>query len=112
MGDTILRTLTSIVNKNCRDTDLFARWGGEEFVLLLPNANLHSATMIAEAKRELIEKYIFKDGLKVTCSFGVACMSENDDKESFIKRADDALYKAKNSGRNCVVNDPFESITS
>ena len=104
MGDEILLTLATIVSDQVRDTDLFARWGGEEFVVLLPNANIESAMKIAQSKRELIEKHIFKDNLRVTCSFGVATMSDGDDKDSFLKKVDDALYRAKANGRNCVVS--------
>ena len=103
MGDEILSTLATIVADQVRDTDLFARWGGEEFVVLLPNANIQSALKIAQSKRELIEKHIFKDNLRVTCSFGVATMSDGDDKDSFLKKVDDALYRAKANGRNCAV---------
>ena len=105
IGDDILIGLSSIVGTALRDADLFARWGGEEFVILLPSANMSAATAIAETKRKLIEEYVFKNNLRVTCSFGVASMNESDNKESFFKRADIALYKAKESGRNCVVSD-------
>lgn len=86
---------------------LFARWGGEEFVILLSNANLEVGVKIAEEKRKLIEQYCFANNLKVTCSFGVASMEKGDDKESILKKADDALYGAKNSGRNCVGKYPL-----
>jgi diguanylate cyclase (GGDEF)-like protein len=104
IGDNILTELALLVGVNLRDTDLFARWGGEEFVILLPKANINSAVMIAESKRKLIENHIFKDDLKVTCSFGVTCMKNDDNQESFLKRVDEALYKAKESGRNCVIS--------
>jgi len=102
MGDEILFSLASLINNSCRKTDLFARWGGEEFIVLLPNVDLVSAMRIAEAKRVLIENHTFKDGLKVTCSFGVTTIAEGDDQESFLKRVDDALYIAKENGRNRI----------
>ena len=102
VGDDILITLADIVNKTTRDSDLFARWGGEEFAILLYNANLEVGIRIAEEKRKLIEKHLFKDNLRVTCSFGIASMEKGDDKNSIFKKADDALYRAKNSGRNCI----------
>ena len=102
MGDEILSMLASIIDDSCRETDLFARWGGEEFIVLLPNVGLKSAFKIAEFKRNLIENHTFKDGLKVTCSFGVTTINKDDDKDSFLKRVDDALYKAKENGRNRV----------
>ncbi len=102
LGDDILRSLAKIIKEYTRESDLFARWGGEEFVILLVNANLDIGLKIAEEKRRLIEEHIFTDNLKVTCSFGVSSMQEGDTQETLLKRADDALYEAKKSGRNCV----------
>jgi len=104
-GDDVLSGLASLIKCSLRDTDLFARWGGEEFIILLPGANLTSAIAIAEHKRKIIQAYAFGNDLKVTCSFGAVTMQENDDQDTFLKRADEALYKAKNSGRNCVISD-------
>ena len=104
-GDEILQELAEVVGSALRDTDVFARWGGEEFVILLPKADKATAAIIADSKRKIIENYVSKSGLRLTCSFGVASMSEEDDKDSLLKKADDNLYKAKNSGRNCVVSD-------
>ncbi|MEA1955758.1 MAG: diguanylate cyclase [Campylobacterota bacterium] len=102
MGDEILKDLAKIINKNTRQTDVFARWGGEEFVKVLSNTSLKDATKVAENLRKIVEEYIFKNSLRVTCSFGVAMFNQNDTKESVMKRADDALYMAKKNGRNRV----------
>ncbi len=103
MGDDILRDLAKIVKKTTRQTDTLARWGGEEFVEILPNTALLNAKKVAEHLRETIEEYSFQDDLKVTCSFGVAEFNDIDDtQQSVMKRADDALYRAKASGRNRV----------
>ncbi len=102
VGDDVLIALSSLVGSNTRDTDLFARWGGEEFIILLPNANIDVAVKIAKQRRKLIDEYIFENNLRVTCSFGVTSITRDDDKEIFLKRVDDALYRAKNDGRNCV----------
>ena len=104
VGDDILVSFTSLIGSNIRDIDIFARWGGEEFVILLPNVDINAAIEIAESKRKLIEEHLFKNELKVTCSFGVTSINSDDDKDSFLKRADDALYRAKKSGRNCVMS--------
>jgi len=104
VGDNVLSGLASLIKNSLRDSDFFARWGGEEFVILLPGVKLKSAKAIAEHKRKIIQDYTFDDNLKVTCSFGVVSMLESDDKDSLLKRADEALYKAKDSGRNCVVS--------
>ncbi|MEA1893287.1 MAG: diguanylate cyclase [Campylobacterota bacterium] len=101
-GDDILKELTSLVHKQTRVTDTFARWGGEEFVKLLPNTTLEKAKLVAEKLRTKIQKHNFSDGLKITCSFGVAEIKDEDSKECLIKRADTALYIAKSKGRNRV----------
>ena len=102
MGDEILRDLARIIKLNTRQIDTFARWGGEEFVRILPNTSLEDAKKVAEHIRGIIQMHIFKDDLKVTCSLGVAEFSGDDTQESVMKRADDALYIAKKNGRNRV----------
>ena len=102
VGDEILKELAKIIKQRKRETDTFARWGGEEFVVILPNTTLKDSKKVAEYLRAMIEKHTFKDGLHITCSFGVAQLSENDTKESLLNRADDALYRAKENGRNRV----------
>ena len=101
-GDEILKDLSKIISKNTRQTDTFARWGGEEFVKILPNASLQDAKAVAEGLRKIIQEYTFSDDLKVTCSFGVSEFRDDDTKESVMKRADEALYIAKENGRNKV----------
>lgn len=101
-GDEVLKRLTKTVNDNIRATDILARWGGEEFIVLLPNTSLQNAEFLAENLRKKIESIDIKGILRVTASFGVAELKEDDDRNSLTKRADEALYLAKNSGRNCV----------
>ena len=103
VGDMILVELASLIVKNTRQSDTFARWGGEEFVYLLPNANIAGAQKVANNLREDIESHDFADGHSVTCSFGCAQLQEGDTMDSFFTRADKALYEAKSSGRNRVV---------
>jgi diguanylate cyclase (GGDEF)-like protein len=102
IGDEVLKELAGLVEKNTRATDVFARWGGEEFVKVLPNTKLKEARALAQSLRELIEKHVFVNDLKLTCSFGVAEFLQGDTQESVMKKADEALYRAKNNGRNRV----------
>jgi len=101
-GDEILKELVNLITNNIRAVDIFARWGGEEFICILPNTILQDAILVAQHLREMIEEYTFIDNIKATCSFGVAEFNEKDDKDSVVKRVDNALYRAKDYGRNRV----------
>jgi len=102
IGDYVLREIANIVKKNIRDTDIFARWGGEEFVLLAPETDLNGLKMLAEKLRKAIEEYNFEKVGKVTASFGITEATPEDSTDSVVKRADEALYLAKEKGRNRV----------
>jgi diguanylate cyclase (GGDEF)-like protein len=102
-GDTILRKLTAIVKESLRSSDIFARWGGEEFVVLLTHTDKENALKAAEILRQKIESA--KIGAKIsniTCSFGVSTYDANDTIYSMLKRADEAMYIAKKSGKNRI----------
>lgn len=102
-GDKVLITLTQTFLKKIRKTDFFARYGGEEFVLLMPEANLKTAYKVAEKLRQAVEELDFhyqEKLVKISISCGIAEFHVDDTPATVIKRADDALYKAKNSGRN------------
>ena len=101
-GDYVLKTIAHIVRKNIRKIDYLFRWGGEEFLILSLETQLDKAHALAERMRKAIESHKFKKGIKVTVSFGVTEFKERDTQDSFIKRADDAMYKAKEKGRNRV----------
>lgn len=101
-GDQVLLSLALLVSSNIRDTDIFARWGGEEFAILDTNGDTHYPGILAEKLRKLIEAYPFAEVGKVTCSFGVTQYRAGDDQESIFKRTDSNLYRAKESGRNRV----------
>lgn len=107
-GDKVLIYLSSILLDNTRKSDIVSRWGGEEFVILLPNTNINGAKVIAEKIREAVENSTIKTDnqkeFKVTISLGISEVNnENDiDIEDSINRADKVLYQAKNSGRNRV----------
>ncbi|UUV20051.1 GGDEF domain-containing protein (plasmid) [Fusobacteria bacterium ZRK30] len=91
-----------MVKKSVRETDIFCRWGGEEFMILLPNTSLEFAVLVAERIRKSIYNLQIKNIEKVSCSFGVVSFNFEEDLDSFIKRVDNKLYTAKNSGRNRV----------
>ena len=102
IGDETLVTFAQTLNNTVRDTDIFARWGGEEFTLLLPNTNIEEAYIIVEELRILIENITFRIIGKKTCSIGVSEFKDKDTINDVIVRADDALYEAKETGRNKV----------
>lgn len=100
VGDNVLQEISKILTICSRDSDIVARWGGEEFVLMLPQTNVEQAFFVAEKLRATVEKHKFDDVKHVTCSIGVSQFHKGEDKETLFKRVDEALYKAKNSGRN------------
>lgn len=102
VGDYVLSTLANIVDNHVEDHIIFARWGGEEFVLLLPNTTDKYAYMFADEIRKKISLYSFEHVGTITCSFGVAQAKVDESEQSLIIRADEALYKSKENGRNMV----------
>jgi diguanylate cyclase (GGDEF)-like protein len=102
IGDKVLIQLSQFVPSLLRNTDLLARWGGEEFVILIPGSDGEMAYQAAEKLRNGIEQVKFDEIGTVTCSFGVAQYEDGDTAEALISRADDALYRAKLNGRNQV----------
>lgn len=101
-GDQALIEFTLMVSKTIRKADIFSRWGGEEFAILLPETSLEEATQIASKLRLVTEATMIPHIGRITSSFGVAEYQAGDDEEALIKRADMALYKAKKNGRNRV----------
>lgn len=103
VGDKVLFELARTVNMEIGKKDIFARWGGEEFIVLLKLSTLAQAKKIASELRQHIESHNFGDSIKVTCSFGVTQFKVSDSQVSIFQRVDTALYAAKDSGRNCVI---------
>ncbi len=109
-GDDVLISVANTLKGRLRKTDMVFRWGGEEFVIILPEQKLPQTIFVAETVREAVQslKVEHKENSPeiVTISCGVACRSIEDESdvewESILKRADDELYKAKGAGRNCV----------
>ena len=102
-GDQVLKLVASILNKNMRETDFIARYGGEEFVSILPGTDLKGAQLLTDKLRELIlsSKFHFrKEAVNITISSGFAEIKNDEDGEALFIRADKALYKAKENGRN------------
>ncbi len=102
IGDEVLVLLAETIHGNIRNTDIFARWGGEEFVLLLTETPLDIACKIANNLRQNIEDAHHKTAGKITASFGVTQITSNDTMQSVLNRCDKALYQAKGAGRNTV----------
>jgi len=102
VGDEVLIMLAQQVEKKVRKTDVFARWGGEEFVILFVETGVVDAEVTANNIREHIGKLSHKTAGAVTASFGLTQYKEGDTLESLFKRCDDALYVAKDNGRNRV----------
>ena len=102
-GDQVLTAIGACINRLTRVSDIAARYGGEEIVVLLPNTHLEHALRIAEKLRKAIEKLSF-NSFSVTVSIGVTQIKENDTIKTWIKRADKALYRAKKSGKNKLLS--------
>jgi diguanylate cyclase (GGDEF)-like protein len=103
-GDFVLAELSKLICHATREVDSAGRWGGEEFILLLPETNRDTAQTLAERLRTLIENNSFGEKVdKVTASFGITEYKAGDNLENILKQADDALYQAKEGGRNKVV---------
>lgn len=104
-GDRVLTGVAKIINQSIRQTDVFGRWGGEEFILLCPNIPPENLKNLAEKIRDSVALHTFSVSdkrVQVTLSVGATTVNVRDGFHTGFKRADDALYKAKNSGRNRV----------
>lgn len=100
VGDETLINLVNLINKHIRKTDSLYRLGGEEFVVLASGGEVQCAQHVAEKLRALVAKEEIIDGKAITISLGVAEYIKDESADCWLKRADEALYKAKNSGRN------------
>lgn len=106
IGDQVIRGVSDVVRGTIRSTDTLCRWGGEEFLLLLPDCEAPEAIALAEKVRKAVEDARIHCGdrdLRVTISLGVTRVDRGEAHDAALKRADDALYEAKNGGRNKVV---------
>jgi diguanylate cyclase (GGDEF)-like protein/PAS domain S-box-containing protein len=102
IGDYILKSIASILKENIRISDVLGRWGGEEFIIICSNTNLKNTVVLAENLRKKISKIPFDKVGKKTVSLGVSQFTQDDTINSIFKKADDALYQSKASGKNKV----------
>lgn len=98
-----LKGLANVVKKSLRAYDIFERFGGEEFLVMLPETSLQNAVIVMERLRQDIENYKFPTVNKITISCGVTEMDKEKNLDKSIERADKALYMAKENGRNQVI---------
>ena len=99
----VLSQTAKLMMENSRKSDIKGRFGGEEFIIICPQCTSESVLVLGEKIRVAIESFEFEQVGHKTISLGIASFEDNDDAESLIKKADTALYQAKNSGRNKVV---------
>lgn len=114
MGDQVLVAVASALRASTRDADTVARWGGEEFLVVLPATRTGEATELAERLRLRVQSLQVSDRhecpVPITLSIGIACLAAGESGSSWLKRADVALYQAKDDGRNCCrMADPPET---
>jgi diguanylate cyclase (GGDEF)-like protein len=102
VGDDVLQQFVRLVQGEIRASDRLARWGGEEFLIVCPKTEIHQGCALAEKLRATVAGNSWPQGLRASCSFGVAAYAAGEDFSDTIKRADQALYQAKGNGRNRV----------
>ncbi len=103
VGDQVLITITNLVKDIIRNSDVFARWGGDEFVILLPNTDKDEAIKLVERIGNVISTHSFDQVGYISCSFGIASFDEANDMNALLNIADKKLYQAKMNGKNQVV---------
>jgi diguanylate cyclase (GGDEF)-like protein/PAS domain S-box-containing protein len=101
-GDSVLAQIAATLKRNVREADIVSRWGGEEFVIILPDTTKDNAYTLAEHLRSMIAKSVFEEKISLTCSFGVTAFREEDTVDTVFNRIDKALYRAKEFERNNV----------
>lgn len=102
MGDKILKQLSALLVENTRDTDIVGRWGGEEFIIVLPHTNIEQALQITRKLHHTIENNVFEKNISLTASFGIGEAHHDLDLNNFLDRIDQALYHVKENGRNGI----------
>lgn len=107
VGDMVLKGITKLIKKKISKVDCLARWGGEEFVILLHGMSIDDAVVLVEEFRDSISRTRFPGVDEVTASFGVVEYCSGDTVDSLIQRADELMYEAKTAGRNCVRSTAF-----
>jgi len=96
--------MATLLKRSIRESDVLGRWGGEEFVIICPNATKDDAVILAEKIQTLVRNTTFEKGaVRLTCSIGITHFEPNDKETDTFNRADQALYEAKNNGRDRIV---------
>jgi diguanylate cyclase (GGDEF)-like protein len=111
-GDRVLKELTEMIRKRIRASDLLARWGGEEFMILMVNTNLPPAARLAEDLLMQLQAGTFSGIGQVTASLGVAAHRPGEGVDELLTRVDNLMYQAKNSGRSRLSCDPDPSAAT
>jgi len=101
-GDYVLMTVSSLISSIVRDSDTFARWGGDEFIVLLENTSLHQAENVAQKIQSTLELYNFEYDLSITVSIGITERKPHEPWKQWFERTDSVLYQSKTKGRNCI----------
>ncbi|SHF02524.1 diguanylate cyclase (GGDEF) domain-containing protein [Marinitoga hydrogenitolerans DSM 16785] len=104
VGDEILKKLVELIKSRIRKTDIFFRWGGDEFAIILPHTKLKEAKVLAEELRKTIYKTDFGINNRITCSFGITSYDQNTTFSEIVKKVDCLMYRAKKDGRNKICN--------
>lgn len=102
VGDSVLVSLANLMKKNLRDTDIIGRYGGEEFLIILPNTLLNDSKNFADRLRREVDEFSFDTVGNITISIGLVELAENENFDELFTRVDNLLYKSKNNGRNRV----------
>ncbi len=102
-GDDVLKEVVKLVKTSIRDNDIFARWGGEEFIILLPEFGIEESFLIVDDLRKKISDHYFEVVGRITISGGITQVLDDDDSISIVRRADQLLYRAKRSGKNIII---------
>ena len=113
-GDHVLKRVAAILDRRLRDVDRIARWGGEEFIMLLPETEVDGAANLAESLREAVADNLFEfsgERHRITLTFGIAAYRKGESLETCIARADTALYHGKERGRNRVMIGSYKGLT-
>ena len=108
IGDVIMQEVAAVIRATIRSTDICGRWGGEEFLLILPDTSGDGAVSIVNTLQKALASTTYTCDIKVTVSFGIASTSGDQEVELILRRADDALYDSKARGRNCFTVAPDE----
>ncbi|RLA55044.1 MAG: hypothetical protein DRQ65_00730 [Gammaproteobacteria bacterium] len=111
VGDDVLIEMADLIRANTRPTETLYRYGGEEFIVIAEHTDLEGAAQLAEKLRLCIEQKTFVSGIRLTTSFGVAELHRGEGRQGWLGRADEALFRAKNNGRNRVVQGAPAKIT-